>query len=213
MVLLSVQGMDVAGIAKVTFTSPDRVREVINNFNEDGFESLYPRYSGGRPPTFTLPQRQADQEDRPVAARRPRAALLDLEPDQAGRVPGRRGGGRRHQPRGPPGAAPKGGGVLSSRKDLEAVRPTPTTRPRRTGCSSCTTSPKARPARAPATRRWCSPWTSSARSTCCPGPASSGRRWCAGTTKGSTAVAAPAAACGPPTSAPRASATCSPRST
>ena len=58
MVLLSVQGMDVLGIAKVTFTSPDRVREVINNFNRDGFESLYPKYSGGRPPTFTLPQRQ-----------------------------------------------------------------------------------------------------------------------------------------------------------
>jgi transposase len=58
MVLLSVQGMDVAGIAKVTFTSPDRVREVINNFNEDGFESLYPKYAGGRPPIFTLPQRQ-----------------------------------------------------------------------------------------------------------------------------------------------------------
>ena len=69
MVLLSVQGMDVAGIAKVTFTSPDRVREVINNFNEDGFDSLYPKYAGGRPPTFTLPQRQADQEDRPVPAR------------------------------------------------------------------------------------------------------------------------------------------------
>src|SRR3954462_282207 len=59
MVLLSVQGMEVAQIPKVTFTSPDRVREVINNFNEDGFESLYPKYAGGRPPTFTLPQRQA----------------------------------------------------------------------------------------------------------------------------------------------------------
>jgi transposase len=59
MVLLSVQGMDVAGIAKVTFTSPDRVREVINNFNDDGFDSLYPKYAGGRPPTFSLPQRQA----------------------------------------------------------------------------------------------------------------------------------------------------------
>jgi len=56
--LLSVQGMDVAGIAKVTFTSPDRVREVINNFNEDDFDSLFPKHSGGRPPTFTLPQRQ-----------------------------------------------------------------------------------------------------------------------------------------------------------
>jgi transposase len=58
MVLLSVQHMDVAQIAKVTFTSPDRVREVINNFNEDGFESLYPKYAGGRPLTFSLSQRQ-----------------------------------------------------------------------------------------------------------------------------------------------------------
>jgi transposase len=63
MVLLSVQGMDGARIARVTFTSPDRVPEVINNFNEDGFESLHPKYAGGRPPTFTLPQRQG-QEDR-----------------------------------------------------------------------------------------------------------------------------------------------------
>jgi transposase len=68
MVLLSVQGMDVAGIAKVSFTSPDRAREVINNFNEDGFESLYPRYAGGRPPTFTLPQRQ---EIKKIALSRP----------------------------------------------------------------------------------------------------------------------------------------------
>ncbi len=59
MVLLSAQGMDVAAIAKVTFTSSDRVRDVINNWNEDSFESLYPKYAGGRPPTFTLPQRQA----------------------------------------------------------------------------------------------------------------------------------------------------------
>lgn len=48
MVLLSVQGMDVAAIAKVTFTSADRVREVINNFNDDGFDSLYPKYAADR---------------------------------------------------------------------------------------------------------------------------------------------------------------------
>jgi len=59
MVLLSAQGMDVAQIAKVAFTSPDRVREVLHNFNDDGFDSLYPKYAGGRPPTFTLPERQA----------------------------------------------------------------------------------------------------------------------------------------------------------
>ena len=58
MVLLSAQGMDVPAIAKVTFTSPDRVRDVIHNFNADGFDSLKPRYAGGRPPKFTLDQRQ-----------------------------------------------------------------------------------------------------------------------------------------------------------
>ena len=58
MVLLSAQGMDPAGIAEVTFTSPDRVRDVLHNFNADGFDSLKPKYAGGRPPKFTLPQRQ-----------------------------------------------------------------------------------------------------------------------------------------------------------
>ena len=48
MVLLSAQGMDVAAIAGVTFTSPDRVRDVLHNFNLDGFDALYPRYAGGR---------------------------------------------------------------------------------------------------------------------------------------------------------------------
>jgi Winged helix-turn helix len=58
MVLLSAQGMAPAAIAKVAFTSEDRVRDVIGNFNADGFGSLYPRYRGGRPPTFTLGQRR-----------------------------------------------------------------------------------------------------------------------------------------------------------
>jgi transposase len=58
MVLLSAQGMDAAAIARVAFTSEDRVRDVIRNFNADGFSSLYPRYKGGRPLKFTLPQRR-----------------------------------------------------------------------------------------------------------------------------------------------------------
>ncbi|MGX1564669.1 helix-turn-helix domain-containing protein [Streptomyces sp. NPDC055506] len=58
MVLLSAQGMPVAKIAEVTFTSADRVRDVIHNFNADGFEALYPKYKGGRPRTFTLPERR-----------------------------------------------------------------------------------------------------------------------------------------------------------
>ncbi|MFK0127044.1 IS630 family transposase [Streptomyces nigra] len=58
MVLLSAQGMPVAKIAEVTFTSADRVRDVLHNFNADGFDSLYPKYKGGRPRTFTLPERR-----------------------------------------------------------------------------------------------------------------------------------------------------------
>ena len=68
MVLLSAQGMDVPAIAKVAFTSEDRVRDVIRNFNADGFSSLYPRYKGGRPPKFTLPQRR---EIKKIAKSRP----------------------------------------------------------------------------------------------------------------------------------------------
>jgi hypothetical protein len=40
MVLLAARGMDVAAIAKVAFTSEDRVRDVIRNFSADG--SLVP---------------------------------------------------------------------------------------------------------------------------------------------------------------------------
>jgi transposase len=58
MVLLSAQGMSVPQIAEVTFASADRVRDVLHNFNLDGFSSLYPRYRGGRPPTFIPAQRR-----------------------------------------------------------------------------------------------------------------------------------------------------------
>jgi transposase len=57
-VLLSAQRMSPAKVSEVVFTDPDTVREVIHNFNLDGFYALYPRYAGGRPPTFTLPQRR-----------------------------------------------------------------------------------------------------------------------------------------------------------
>lgn len=68
MVLLSAQGMPVAKIAEVTFTSADRIRDVIHNFNADGFDSLYPKYKGGRPKTFTLPERR---EIKKIAKSRP----------------------------------------------------------------------------------------------------------------------------------------------
>jgi hypothetical protein len=48
MVLLSAQGMPVARIAGVAFTSADRVRDVIRNFNTDGFQAPGARWSTGR---------------------------------------------------------------------------------------------------------------------------------------------------------------------
>ena len=57
MVLLSAQGMDAAEIAEETFTSAGRVRDVLHNFIADGFDSLRPKYAGGRPPKFDLAQR------------------------------------------------------------------------------------------------------------------------------------------------------------
>jgi Helix-turn-helix domain len=51
MVLLSAQGTGVSAIAKVGFTSEDRVRDVIRNFNADGFSSLQPKLIVQRRPS------------------------------------------------------------------------------------------------------------------------------------------------------------------
>lgn len=77
MALLSAQNMDVAGIAKVAFTGEDRVRDVIHGFNADGFDSLYPRYRGGRTPKSTLPQRR---EIRKTAQTKPAEHGLPFRP-------------------------------------------------------------------------------------------------------------------------------------
>src|SRR3954469_21870399 len=68
MVLLSAQGMGPAGTAGGTFTRADPVRRVLHNFNADGFDSLKPRYAGGRPPKFDLGQRA---EIKKIALSRP----------------------------------------------------------------------------------------------------------------------------------------------
>src|SRR3954454_22856807 len=68
MVLLSAQGMDPAGIAKVTFTRADRVRDVIHNFDKDAFDPWRPKYAGGRPPKSDLRQRA---EIKKIALSRP----------------------------------------------------------------------------------------------------------------------------------------------
>jgi hypothetical protein len=81
-------------IAEVTCTSPDRVRDVIHNFDADGFDALYPRYRGGRPATFSADQRA---EITKIARGPPTdhgLPVSTLEPAEAGRAPGRQGGGR-----------------------------------------------------------------------------------------------------------------------
>src|SRR3954465_10671278 len=76
-VLWSAQQMDVPAIAKIAFNSEDRVREVIHNFNNDGFDSLAPKYAGGRPAKFTLPERQQIKK---VALSRPQDHRLPFSP-------------------------------------------------------------------------------------------------------------------------------------
>ena len=68
MVLLSAQGMDVEQIARVAFTSPDRVQDVINNFNVDGLRVAVPQVLGRSATDVHSAATPADQEDCPVAA-------------------------------------------------------------------------------------------------------------------------------------------------
>jgi transposase len=57
-VLLAAQRMPPQRIAEVVFSDADTVRDVVHDFNRDGFDALYPRYRGGRPRTFTLSERR-----------------------------------------------------------------------------------------------------------------------------------------------------------
>jgi transposase len=56
-VLASAGGNDVATIARLVQTSPDRVREMIHRFNDVGMRSLDPRWAGGRPRQITTSDR------------------------------------------------------------------------------------------------------------------------------------------------------------
>jgi transposase len=122
MVLLSARGMDVPAIAKVAFTSEDRVRDVIGNFSADGFGSLYPKDKGGRPPKFTLARRR---EIRKIAKAKPAEYDLPFSTWSLAKPADfvvAEGVAGRHQPRGPAGAAPRGGRHLSADKDLEVLQ-------------------------------------------------------------------------------------------
>jgi transposase len=57
-VLASAGGNDVAAIARLVQTSPDRVREMIHRFNDLGMRSLDPQWAGGRPRLITTSDRK-----------------------------------------------------------------------------------------------------------------------------------------------------------
>ena len=57
-VLASAGGNDVAAIARLVQTSPDRVREMIHSFNDKGMHALDPQWAGGRPRRITTEERQ-----------------------------------------------------------------------------------------------------------------------------------------------------------
>ena len=57
-VLASAGGNDVAAIARLAQTSPDRVREMIHRFNDLGMRSLDPQWAGGRPRLITTIDRE-----------------------------------------------------------------------------------------------------------------------------------------------------------
>ena len=120
-VLLSVRGMDVAVIARVAFTGEDRVRDVIRNFNADGFGSLYPKYKGGYPPKFTLAQRR---EIKKIAKSKPVEHDLPFSTWSLAKVAEflvAEGVVEDISHRGPAGPAPPGGRHLSAAENLEGL--------------------------------------------------------------------------------------------
>ncbi len=69
-VLASAGGNDVAAIARLVQTSPDRVREMIHAFNDKGMRALDPRWAGGRPRRITTSERRLIVK---TATKRPRS--------------------------------------------------------------------------------------------------------------------------------------------
>ncbi len=73
-VLASAGGNTVEVIARLVQTSPDRVREMIHRFNEQGMASLDPRWAGGRPRRITTEDNEfivATAKARPEKAGQP----------------------------------------------------------------------------------------------------------------------------------------------
>jgi hypothetical protein len=78
MVLWSAQGMSVAQIAGLVFTSEDRVRDVLHNFNADGFASLFPELRRRAAAGVHAGPAAGDQEDRQVSVGHERGCRADV---------------------------------------------------------------------------------------------------------------------------------------
>ena len=118
------------------------MREVIHAFNETGFAALDPKWSGGRPRKFGPAARELICR---IARSHPAAAgpaVHHLEPDQAGRLPGRAPPAPRSAPRPSGGSCARPG---SAGRPPRPGRPATTrTSPRRwPGSSTSTTTPPA----------------------------------------------------------------------
>lgn len=72
-VLASATGMPAPQIAELVGTDDSHVRKVIHAFNEEGFESLDPKYRGGRPKKTSPPSATASSRS-PAPAPTPRAS-------------------------------------------------------------------------------------------------------------------------------------------
>jgi len=124
-------------IALMLMSDESHVRKVIHDFNERGFDSLRPRFGGGRPRRIS-----SEDEQRIVA-------LAGARPDSLG-VPTRAGAWPsspatcegRGSPSPPPSsdACSNGPGSLSSAREAGSGAPIPTTRRRRSGSSPSTAS-------------------------------------------------------------------------
>ena len=120
-VLASAGGNDVAAIARLVQTSPDRVREMIHSFNDKGMGALDPQWAGGRPRRITTEERQLIIKTATKRPRSPRSALHPLERPQAGALPGGQEGAPGVVSRAAPPDPRRGDDHLPAHQDLEGV--------------------------------------------------------------------------------------------
>ena len=130
--------MSAPEIARMLLTDESHVRKVIHDFNRHGFESLRPRFRGGRPRRISTDD-EPDRRGRRRPSRHARGALHTLEPGQALPLPGGRGSRSRRRT----GRILARNGISLQRTRSWKQSPDPDYGPRRRGSSPSTAnSPK-----------------------------------------------------------------------